>query len=49
MYNKIFSDIFFLGKKILYHPVFYADKVGANRIRRKKNSRYSDLSLHSEQ
>ena len=46
-YNKIFSDIFFLGKKTPYPlaPVIYANNVQTNRIRREKNSLYFDSSF----
>ena len=47
MYNKIFSDIFLLGKKIPYPllpPVFYAKNLQTNKNRQNKNSWYSDSS-----
>ena len=49
IYNKTFSDVFFLGKKTPYPlpPVFYANNVQTNRIQRNKNSWYSDSSFKS--
>ena len=46
MYNKIFSDIFLLGKKKPYPPppVSYANNVQKTKNRQNKNSWYSDSS-----